>query len=100
MSSAKEILEYAKQAGWIDLATGVRLFTREYLQAQLKKRPRVIEVSPGNRIEIHEDDGAFDSAPFWVLAEPEDPQGKIRFNRAANEEKALVAIEMITTALS
>jgi len=98
MCNAKEILEYAKQAGWIDLATGVRLFTREYLQAQLKKRPRVIEVSPGNRIEIHED-GAFDAAPFWFLAEPEDPQGKIGFNRAANEEKALVAIEMIITSL-
>jgi hypothetical protein len=98
MVKAKEILEYAKQAGWIDIATGIRLFTREYLQGAEKKEPPVIETSPGNKIIIKEA-GYFNTAPFWFIAEPEKPDVKIQFNRAANEERALVAIKVITTAL-
>jgi len=71
MTKAKEILEYAKHAGWIDLAPGVRLSTREYLQGALKRAPKVVEISPGHKIEILKNKN-FDAAPFWFFVEPED----------------------------
>jgi hypothetical protein len=63
MSNAIEILEYAKNAGWIDLAPGVRLATREDLQKRLKQNHRLVEVSPGHSIEIMAE-GTFDTAPY------------------------------------
>ena len=92
MSSAREILEYAKQAGWIDIATGVRLITREYLQGTFKEAPRVIETSPGHKIEIV-DVADFDFAPYWFFVEPEEPEGKVQFYYAQDEKSALIAIE-------
>ena len=92
MTNAREILEYAKQAGWIDIATGVRLITREYLQGTLVKAPRIIETSPGHKIEIL-DAADFAAEPFWFFVEPEDPKGKVQFYYARNEKDALVTIE-------
>ena len=92
MGSAREILEYAKQAGWIDVATGVRLITREYLQVTLKNAPRVIEASPKRKIEIL-DVADFDFAPYWFFVEPEEPEGKVQFYFAQDEKTAIIAIE-------
>jgi hypothetical protein len=100
MDNAKELLEYAKHAGWIDLATGVRLATREYLQGALKRAPNVVEISPGHKIEILKD-ANFDAAPFWFFAEPDDDDllSNVQFHSTENEEKAMVAIEAIIAVL-
>ncbi|MDR0498020.1 MAG: hypothetical protein LBH42_10420 [Treponema sp.] len=89
----REILNYAKHAGWVDVAPGVRLATREDILNRLKRIPRVIEVSPGHKIEIFKD-ADFSCAPYWFFVEPEDPaDDKIQFFSTSNEEKTLIAIE-------
>ena len=99
MSGAAEILDYAKQAGWIDIAPGVRFATREYLQKQNKNKPHVVETSPGQKIEIMENVN-FDSAPYWFFVEPENISDKVQFYSALNNENALIGIELIIGNLS
>jgi hypothetical protein len=99
-SSARENLEYAKHAGWIDLAPSVRLSTQEYLQSALKRAPKVVEISPGHKIEILKDKN-FDAAPFWFFSEPDDDDllSKVQFYSVPDEEKALITIENILAVL-
>ena len=94
MNNAKEILEYAQRAGWIDVAPGTRLVTREYLRERLKRMPRVVETSPGHTVEILKD-ANFDAAPYWFFIEPEGPAGKVQFYSAPDEENALITVELV-----
>jgi hypothetical protein len=92
MKSARSFIEIAKAVGYVDIVSGVRLATLEFLRDQLKSLPRVLEVAPGYKIEFFKD-VSFEGAPFWFFIEPETEGGQVKFYSAPNEISALCAIE-------
>jgi hypothetical protein len=93
MSNAREIIEYVKATGYIDLAAWVRVATREYLQGRMRQAPRTVELSNGHIIEILED-ANFDVTPYWFFVEDETSPYSVRFYSARSEELAVISIEM------
>ena len=82
MDNESRIFDHVKRTGWIDLHSGVRLASREYLQR------RVIEVSPGHQATVS-DSSIFDDAPYWLFIEPEGRCGKVRLYSVREEGYAI-----------
>jgi hypothetical protein len=92
MKNARALLEFAKAAGFADIASGVRVATREFLRGQMKRLPHVLEIGPGHKIEPFKN-VSFEIAPYWFFIEPEAEGGQVQFYSASSEQNALMAIE-------
>ena len=86
--NARGLLEIVKSTGKADIMPGYKLFTREYF-----KKGRIVDLDSTHRIRVAKE-GAFQH-PFIFVESSEITGGDPDIAECENEEKALVAIEMI-----